>query len=62
MLKFAIVCGAILFAILCGTSFTYNHLPPNMTFGLTLFALCLIGVLALAARLAIVDNSRDRKR
>ncbi len=61
MLKFAALCGAILLAILCVTSFTYNHLPANMTLGLTLFALCLTGVLALAARLAIVDNTRDHK-
>jgi hypothetical protein len=61
MLKFATVCGAILLAVLCGTSFTYNRLPPNVTFGLTLFALCLTGVLALAARLAIVDNTREHK-
>jgi glycerol uptake facilitator-like aquaporin len=58
MLKFAIACGTILFAILCGTSFTYNHLPPNVTIGLTLFAVCLAGVLALAARLAFVDRTR----
>ncbi len=61
MLKFATVCGAILLAILFGTLFTYNHLPANVTLGLTLFALCLTGVLALAARLAIVGNARDHK-
>lgn len=58
MVKLATACGTILVSILAASVMLAFGLPWYMAVGLTLFGACVIGILGLAARLAIMDGKR----
>jgi hypothetical protein len=56
--KLATVCGSILALLLSASTLLGFGFPANQAIGFTLFGGCVVGVLALAARLAIEDRRR----
>ncbi|MBD5605804.1 MAG: hypothetical protein IAI48_12070 [Candidatus Eremiobacteraeota bacterium] len=58
MVKLATICSSILVLLLAASTMLGFGFPWYMAVGLTLFGGLLIGILALAARLAIIDSAR----